>query len=95
MTRHLLLAFITLGVLAASPQPALADCKSDLALLKARLAHERDPAVLRATQPHVKRAEIETKGSESECRNAVTRGFRAMKAAREAAAIEAADKRLR
>lgn len=95
MTRHFLLAFTALGIITASPQPAFADCKSDLALLKGRLAHERDPAVLRATQPHVKRAEIETKGSESECRNEVTRGFRAMRAAREAAAIEAADKRVR
>jgi hypothetical protein len=95
MTKPLIVVAAVLGLLAASVEPAAADCKSDLAMLKARLAREKDPAVIRATQKHVKRAEIETKGSESECRNAVTRGFRAMKAAREAAAIEAADKRLR
>ncbi|MBX6368967.1 MAG: hypothetical protein IRZ04_13340 [Rhodospirillales bacterium] len=72
-----------------SATPAFADCKSDLASLKARVAMERDPDVRKAAEKHVKRAEIETKGSESECRNAVTRGWRAMAEAREAAASAA------
>lgn len=89
MTRPLIVALTVLGILAAWTQPAAADCKSDLAALKARVAHEKDPAVRNAAQKHVKRAEIETKGSESECRNEVTRGWRAMAEAREAAALEA------
>ena len=56
--------------------PALADCRSDLDLLKARLARESDKAVKDAVKKHVERAEKELKGSESECRNAVTRGWR-------------------
>jgi hypothetical protein len=56
--------------------PALADCKSDLGQLKARLARESDKAVKDAVKKHVERAEKELKGSESECRNAVTRGWR-------------------
>ena len=98
MTKLLIVAAAALGLLAASVEPAAADCKSDLAMLKARLAREKDPAVIRATQKHVKRAEIETKGSESECRNEVTRGWRAMAEARDATALEAkqaADKRAR
>jgi hypothetical protein len=69
--------------------PAAADCKSDLLALKARLAREREPTVLRATERHVKRAEIEIRGSESECRNAVTRGWRALAEAQQALALEA------
>jgi hypothetical protein len=89
MTKSILVAFAAVAILAGGAQPASADCKSDLASLKASLAREKNPAVLAATQKHVKRAEIETKGSESECRNEVTRGWRAMAAAREASALEA------
>lgn len=81
----LLVAIVTI----AWAMPAAADCKSDLASLKARVASERDPDVRKAAAKHVRRAEIETRGSESECRNAVTRGWRAMAEAREAAASEA------
>jgi hypothetical protein len=89
MTKPFIAALAALGILAAWAQPAAADCKSDLAALKGRLAREKDPAVIKATQKHVKRAEIETKGSESECRNEVTRGWRAMADARDASALEA------
>jgi hypothetical protein len=69
--------FAFAAVLAAGlAGPAFADCKSDLGLLKARLAHESDKAVKDAVKKHVDRAEKELKGSESECRNAVTRGWR-------------------
>lgn len=82
---------VLLAVLATtlSTTPAFADCKSDLASLKARVAVEQDPDVRKAAAKHIRRAEIETKGSESECRNAVTRGWRAMAEAREAAASAA------
>ena len=69
--------FALAALLAAGvASPALADCKSDLGLLKARLARETDQAVKDAVKKHVERAEKELKGSESECRNAVTRGWR-------------------
>ena len=61
---------------AAAASPAFADCKADLDQLKARLVHESDKAVRDAAKKHVERAEKELKGSESECRNAVTRGWR-------------------
>ena len=88
MTKLLAVAF-SLALLVAWSSPAAADCKSELAALKARLVHEKDPTVLRATQKYVKRAEIETKGSESECRNDVTRGWRAMAEAQQAVALQA------
>jgi hypothetical protein len=95
--KHLVAALLAAGIGVAA-QPAAADCKGDLAVLKARLAREKDPQVIAATSKHVKRAEIETKGSESECRNAVTRGFRALEEARLAAetqAKQAAAKKMR
>jgi hypothetical protein len=98
MNKLLAIAFGATAFLAASTLPAAADCKSDLVALKARLAREKEPSVIRATQKHVRRAEIETRGSESECRNAVTRGWRAIAEAREALALEAkaaAEKRAR
>jgi hypothetical protein len=63
-------------IAAGLASPALADCKSDLGQLKDRLARESDKAVKIAVQKHVDGAEKELKGSESECRNAVTRGWR-------------------
>lgn len=87
MKRPLLLLAALATIL--STAPAFADCKSDLASLKARVAAERDPDVRKAAAKHIRRAEIETRGSESECRNAVTRGWRAMAEAREAAASAA------
>jgi hypothetical protein len=69
--------FVLVALVAAGvASPSLADCKSDLGLLKARLAHESDKTVKDAVKKHVERAEKELKGSESECRNAVTRGWR-------------------
>jgi hypothetical protein len=98
MIKHVAIASISFGVLLAA-QPASADCKSDLDALKARIALEKDPTVIAATSKHVKRAEVETKGSESECRNAVTRGWRAFheakQAAAQASAKQSADKRAR
>jgi hypothetical protein len=98
MIKHVAIALVSFGVLLAA-YPAAADCRSDLKALKSRIALEKDPTVIAATSKHVKRAEIETNGSESECRNAVTRGWRALEEAKLAAAQstakQAADKRAR
>jgi hypothetical protein len=89
MTKLLATTLALATLLMAWAPPAAADCKSDLLALKARLAREKEPSVLRAAQKHVRRAEIEVKGSESECRNAVTRGWRALAEAQQTLALEA------
>jgi hypothetical protein len=68
--------FLAVLLVAGLADPAFADCKGNLEQLKARLARESDKAVKDAVRKHVERAEKELRGSESECRNAVTRGWR-------------------
>ena len=80
--------FVLVPVLVATTlaaTPVLADCKSDLGALKARLEREPDKEVKAYVRKHVERAEKELKGSESECRNEVTRGWRAYAQATSAA----------
>src|SRR5437660_12486379 len=73
MIRILALALFA-GLIAT---PALADCARDVATLKAKVAHERDPQVAAAVEKHLVKAEKNLRGSESECRNDVTRAWRA------------------
>lgn len=73
--------------------PAFADCAADLAEVKLRLTHEKDPATRAAVRKEVGRAEKELNGSETACRNAVIRARRAFAAGENAAAKEAAETR--
>jgi hypothetical protein len=73
MIRVLVLASLLLGALSL---PAAADCAGDVAALKARLAREKDPTKSFAAKRQVTIAQQNIKGSESECRNAVTRAWR-------------------
>jgi hypothetical protein len=63
-------------VIIVGSAPALADCIDDLPALKARVAHEKDPAKTAAAKKQVMLANENVHGSESECRNAVTRAYR-------------------
>ena len=71
-----LLVLATLA-LAAVPVAARADCAGDIESVKTRLARETDPQVKAAVKKQLQQAEMQKKGSESECRNAVTRAWRA------------------
>ena len=62
------------GLLAAGP--VLADCIDDVPKLKARVTRESDTAKAGAAKKQLMLAEQNLKGSESECRNAVTRAYR-------------------
>ena len=62
------------GILAAAP--VLADCIDDVPKLKARITRESDAAKAGAAKKQLAAAEKNVRGSESECRNAVTRAYR-------------------
>ena len=71
-----LLLFAALTAVAV-PVAARADCAGDIESVKTRLARETDPQVKAAVKKQLQQAEMQKKGSESECRNAVTRAWRA------------------
>ena len=72
-----LLMLLAALALVTLPATARADCAGDIDRVKAKLARETDPMVKAAVRKELQRAEIEKRGSESECRNAVTRAWRA------------------
>jgi hypothetical protein len=76
MARALLLAVLLATVAAA---PALADCVDEVAKLKPRVARERDPQIAGPAKRELARAQEQLQGSETECRNAVTRAWRILK----------------
>jgi hypothetical protein len=73
LARSFALAALALAVGAGS---CLADCADDLRGLKARVVREKDPVKSAAAKKQVMLADQNVRGSESECRNAVTRGYR-------------------
>lgn len=64
-------------LLIAVPTAVRADCAGDVSALRARLAREKDPQIVAAVRKPLQQAQKQLKGSESECRNAVTRAYRA------------------
>jgi hypothetical protein len=79
MRAALCLPMVVLAGLASAP-PALADCAADVAILKARIARENDAVKSIAAKKQLGVAQQQLKGSESECRNAVTRAYRILNA---------------
>ena len=76
LSRSFALAALVLTVGAGSCR---ADCIDDLPGLKARVTREKDPVKSAAAKKQVMLAEQNVRGSESECRNAVTRAYRILK----------------
>jgi hypothetical protein len=59
---------------------ARADCSYDIGQLKAKLATEPDKVKAAAVRKQLDKAAEAQRTSETECRNAVTRGWRALRA---------------
>ena len=66
------------GLLGAGP--ALADCSSDVAILKARVEREPDPLKAGPAKKQLLMAQVSAKDSEIECHNAVVRAYRILNA---------------
>jgi hypothetical protein len=76
MVRRLWLAVLLSTIVA---MPAFADCAAEVAQLKPRVQRERDPQIAGPAKRELARAQEQLQGSESECRNAVTRAWRILK----------------
>jgi hypothetical protein len=73
-------ALLLAAAIALSPAVARADCAYDLNQAKGRLVHETDKDKAAAVRKLLAKAEQERKTSETECRNYVTRAWRALRA---------------
>ena len=75
------LTIVVLAMALLSPAAAAwADCAYDIGELKNKLLHEQDKMKVAAVNKQLKKAQEAQPTSETECRNAVTRGWRALRA---------------
>lgn len=82
MSRLPIVALLAAGVLVPLAA-ARADCAYDIAQLNGKLAYQSDKAKVAAVRKELAKAEAARRTSETECRNAVTRGWAAYRAAPE------------
>jgi len=83
MPKHVVAVALAVVLMTASA-PGWADCAYDISQLQAKVAHEPDKAKAAAVRQQLDKAQAQRRTSETECLNAVTRGWRALHAPPEA-----------